>query len=212
MGEEILNYITKIGPMWGFIGAIIALGVNTYVTNKGKKVGARSYVEVLRVAANINDGVFKKGSKIVVTDELEEQLAKIEVEESAITDELKLRPNFLKIKNISPNPCFGLRMEGIQQNATEKEKYIDLELYVLKEDEEIYIPLKSLNNINYPTLILKVEYTTLANEKMIYENKITSKNGEVVEILQSIYVIKKWWKNEKIVKTTASNIKWRDVN
>ncbi|WP_154817172.1 hypothetical protein [Bacillus thuringiensis] len=37
MGEEILNYITKIGPMWGFIGAIIALGVNTYVTNKGKK-------------------------------------------------------------------------------------------------------------------------------------------------------------------------------
>ncbi|EEL44502.1 hypothetical protein bcere0021_34580 [Bacillus cereus Rock3-42] len=212
MGEGILNYITVIGPMWGFIGAIIALGVNTYVTNKGKKVGVRSYVEVLRVAANLNDGVFKKGSKIVVTDELEKQLAKIKVEESGITDEFKLRPNFLKIKNISSNPCFGLRIKGIKQNSTEKEKYIDLELYVLKDDEEIYIPMKSINNMIYPTLILKVEYTTLANEKMIYENKMTSKNGEVVEILQSIYVTKKWWKNEKIVKTTASNIKWRDVN
>ncbi|OOR26161.1 hypothetical protein [Bacillus cereus] len=212
MGEEILNYITKIGPMWGFIGAIIALGVNTYVTNKGKKVGVRSYVEVLKVAANLNDGVFKKGSKIVVTDELEEHLEKNKVEESGITDELKLRPNFLKIKNISSNPCFGLRIKGIKQNSIEKEKFIDLEFYVLKDDEELYIPLKSLNNVIYPTLILKVEYTTLANEKMIYENKITSKNGEVVEILQSIYVIKKWWKNEKIVKTTASDIKWRDVN
>ncbi|PFW00425.1 hypothetical protein COL21_08245 [Bacillus thuringiensis] len=210
MGEEILNYITKIGPMWGFIGAILALVVNTYVTNKSKKVGLRPYIEVVRTMANPNDGVFKKGSKIILTDELEEHLAK--VKESGIQNELTLRPNFLKVKNLSSNPCFGLRIKGVQQNSNVKETFLDLEFYVLNGDEELYIPLKPTNNLIYQTQIMEIEYATLANEKMLYKNETTSKNGKTVEILQSIYVIKSWWKNEKIVKTTASNLKWKDVN
>ncbi|MDR4903075.1 hypothetical protein RGW67_19265 [Bacillus mycoides] len=214
MGEVTWDMIiTKVAPISGFIGAIIALVVNTYFTNKGKKAGVRPYIEVvsLRADPNLDDGGFKEGAKMVVDEELKEHLNTSREEEDEMPDGLKWRANFLKIKNISSNPCFGLRIKRTLQNLNVKEHFRDLEFYVLKGDDELYIPMKPINSLVYPTVIVEVEYTTLANEKMIFRSETTSKNGKEIEILQSIYVVKRWWRNEKIVQTTVSNVEWKDI-
>ncbi|MEN3132062.1 hypothetical protein [Bacillus albus] len=214
MGEVTWDVIlTKVAPISGFIGAIIALVVNTYFTNKSKKAGVRPYIEVVSLRANPNfdDGGFKVGAKMVVDDEFKEHLKKSEEEEDEMPDELKWRPNFLKIKNISSNPCFGLRIKRTIQSLVVKEHFQDLEFYVLKGDDELYVPMKTINSLVYPTVIVEVEYTTLANEKMIFRSETTVENGKEVKISQSIYVVKRWWRNEKIVQTTVSNIEWKDI-
>lgn len=86
-----------------------------------------------------------------------------------------------------------------------------MEFYVLKGDDELYVPMKTINSLVYPTVIVEVEYTTLANEKMIFRSETTVENGKEVKISQSIYVVKRWWRNEKIVQTTVSNIEWKDI-
>ncbi|EJS58178.1 hypothetical protein ICG_01917 [Bacillus cereus BAG1X1-3] len=213
MGEVTWDVIiTKVAPISGFIGAIIALVVNTYFTNKGKKAGVRPYIEVvsLRADPNLDEGGFKKGAKMVVDEELKKHLDTSK-EENEILDGLKWRPTFLKIKNISSNPCFGLRIKRTQQNSNAKEYFRDLEFYVLKGDDELYIPMKTINSLVYPKVIVEVEYTTIANERMIFRSEMTFKNEKEVEILQGIYVVKRWWKNEKIVQTTVSNVEWKDI-
>ena len=71
-----------------------------------------------------------------------------------------------------------------------KEHFQDLEFYVLKGDDELYVPMKTINSLVYPTVIVEVEYTTLANEKMIFRSETTVENGKEVKISQSIYVVK----------------------
>ena len=46
---------------------------------------------------------------------------------------------------------------------------------------------------------------------MIFRSETTVENGKEVKISQSIYVVKRWWRNEKIVQTTVSNIEWKDI-
>ncbi|MED1511898.1 MULTISPECIES: hypothetical protein [Bacillus] len=49
MGEVTWDMIiTKVVPIIGFIGVIIALVVNTYFTNKGKKAGVRPHAHQLK--------------------------------------------------------------------------------------------------------------------------------------------------------------------
>ncbi|AVP48419.1 hypothetical protein [Bacillus cereus] len=216
MGEITWGLITKVAPISGFIGAIIVLVVNTYFTNKGKKAGVRSYVEVVRASADpeLDKGVFKTGSKMILTDELEEHLAKSKEDGGIIPDALKWRPNFLRVNNISANPCFGMKIKGvqkIQKKPNLNETFIDLELYALKGGDEIYIPLKSINSTNDSTIIIEIEYKTLANERMLYKNEMVYKDGELDKIVQSIYVVKWWWRNEKVVHTTVSNVEWKTI-
>ncbi|EPF11813.1 hypothetical protein ICA_02275 [Bacillus cereus BAG1O-3] len=213
MGEEIWNYIAKIGALWGFIGAIIVLLVNLYFTSRGKKEELRPYIEVLRVVADplLHKGALKKGGKMILTDELKKYLSEQREDSGSKSGGVNLYPTFLKVKNISSNPCFGLKVKGIKESGSIKNTFIDMEFYVLKGDDELYIPLETPNSSVYNQVTLEVEYKTVANEKMIYKNKTTSKNGKELELLQSIYVVKKWGRDERIVETTASNIEWQII-
>lgn len=82
---------------------------------------------------------------------------------------------------------------------------MNLEFYVLKDDDGLYISIKTINNLVYPTVIVEVEYTTLVTEKIIHRSKPTFDKEKELKILQIIYVIKRWCQNEKVVQTTLSN-------
>lgn len=210
MWAEVWSYVTTTGSMLGFVGSMIALLVNVFITTKGKKEGLRAYIDVERITANpkLDNYHYQKGSKLICTEEYEKLLSLLGEESNREMIENGAQCTFLKIKNMSSNPCFGMKIKLMLQSTNDNKDVEEIDIYVLQGSEELYIPFLYPRDKDYPTTILKVTYKTLANENMTYENKTTEGYKEEFTVIQSIYV-RKWFINRRVIHTPTTNLDWR---
>ncbi|WP_242238134.1 hypothetical protein [Bacillus cereus group sp. BfR-BA-01316] len=207
--EQILSNITN-WSMWGFIGSIIALIFNLRNANSLRKKNLRSYVVVESVTDNpySEDKVLKKGGRLILTEEYKKCLA--EHRQVSEFDEKELQGTFIKIKNISSNPCFDVVIKVILQDSIGEKLLNTVDIYLLEGNDELYIPSLSFNTMVYEMKRVEVEYKTITDEKMKYINQTINDSRGKDSVKHSMYV-RTWLRDRKVVMTNGSSLKWEVI-
>ncbi|MEB8943612.1 hypothetical protein P4H20_21055 [Bacillus cereus] len=210
MWEELWSYLVKNGPVLAFTGTMITLLVNLFTSKKDKKKSLRAFITTDLIKSNFElEGYHsKKGSKLFITKNYEEVLSEYNKISHPIKELNEIPCTFLKIKNITPNHCFRPRVEVNLIAESKGIKSAKFDIYMLQADEEVYIPLLSDDTEGIFTETIKVTYSTLANEDMTYKSKTIREEGQVVQIIESVYV-KGWFRNKTIITSLGSNSKWK---
>ncbi|HDR7783968.1 TPA: hypothetical protein QCY04_004335 [Bacillus wiedmannii] len=208
MLEQILAFVTQYS-MWGLIASIIVLIVNLINANSVRKKSLRSFIVVEGLKSNpySKDKILKVGARLILTEEYEKNLSNLR--EPGNLDEKEANFYFLKIKNISSNPCFGMEVKFTIHDSLYDNEIKTINIYALESDEELYIPYPNdfITAIDYKIKKTEIVYTTVANEKMVYINETSPDGVKKVDVKQSIHV-RKWWGDKKVVIVTDSNLDW----
>ncbi|PGW63553.1 hypothetical protein COE18_10330 [Bacillus cereus] len=195
--------------MWGLIASIIVLIINLINANSVRKKSLRSFIVVEGLKSNpySKDKILKEGARLILTEEYEKNLSNLR--EAGNLDEKEANFYFLKIKNISSSPCFGMEVKFTIQDSLYDNEIKTINIYALESDEELYIPYPNdfITAIDYKIKKTEIVYTTVANEKMVYINETSPDGVKKVDVKQSIHV-RKWWGDKKVVMVTDSNLDW----
>ncbi|MGG4231151.1 hypothetical protein [Bacillus paramycoides] len=213
MWEQLWSYLVKNGPVLAFTGTMITLLVNLFTTRKDKKKSLRAFISTDLILGNftLNGYHYEKGSKLFITkkyEELREEFDNLSLSKEALSE---IPCAFLKIKNITSNHCFGPRVEVNIISESKEIKSMMFDIYMLQANQEVYIPLISDDTEDQFTETIKVTYSTLANEVMTYKSKTIRKDGQVEQIIESVYV-KGWFRNKTVITSLGSNSKWKVLN
>lgn len=203
MWKEIWAYISTTGSMLAFIGSILTLIVNLFITRKNRKEGARAYIDTKMALAEIDLEKFpyEAGSRLIITDEYAEYCKRNKQEKQKYT--------FVQMKNISKNPCFGPRIKLKLVDGNKNIKHQIFDVYMLQENEVMYIPIISSEGHHYNVDTIEVTYKTLANEIMTYRSRvIQDASSQKVKVIESIS-IRKWFRECKLISTSGLGVNWK---
>lgn len=208
MLEQTFAFITQYS-MWGLIASIIVLIVNLINANSVRKKSLRSFIVVEGLKSNpySKDKILKEGARLILTEEYKKNLSNLR--EVVNLDEKEANFYFLKIKNISSSPCFGMEVKFTIPDSLYNNEIETINIYALESDEELYIPYPNdfITAIDYKIKKTEIVYTTVANEKMVYINETSPDGVKKVDVKQSMHV-RKWWGDKKVVMVTDSNLDW----
>ncbi|MGG1197363.1 hypothetical protein BK720_04670 [Bacillus thuringiensis serovar brasilensis] len=208
MLEQMLAFITQYS-MWGLIASIIVLIVNLINANSVRKKSLRSFIVVEGLKSNpySKDKILKEGARLILTEEYEKNLSNLREADNLDIKEANFY--FLKIKNISSSPCFGMEIKFTLQDSLYKNEFKTINIYALESDEELYIPYPNdfITAIDYKIKKTEIVYTTVANEKLVYINETSPDGVKKVDVIQSMHV-RKWCGDKKVVIVTGSNLDW----
>ncbi|ALL24084.1 hypothetical protein ABEX41_08620 [Bacillus tropicus] len=212
MWEQLWSYLVENGPVLAFTGTMITLLVNLFTTRKDKKKSLRAFISTDLILGNfaLNGYHYEKGSKLFITKkygELRDELDKLSLTKEELS---KIPCSFLKVKNITSNHCFGPKVEVNIISESKEIKSMMFDIYMLQANEEVYIPLLSDDEDQF-TETIKVTYSTLANEVMTYKSKVIREDGQLEQIIESVYV-KGWFRNKAVITSLGSNSKWKVLN
>lgn len=204
---EMWKYIVTTGSILAFIGSMITLLVNFVLSRRVNTASSRTYLECIIVDSNIrleNSGN-KKGAKLFHSKEYRTLTQKFKDEKDRDVKETRDECRFLKVENIGSNPCFDVKVRLTLKCGDTEEINKNWDIYSLKEDEEIYIPLIDSNFQKYTIPVIEVEYKTIANETLIYRNEVMDNNHK------KIIVMKSGLRNQKLITIDGPALKWETL-
>ncbi|PER23512.1 MULTISPECIES: hypothetical protein [Bacillus] len=204
---EMWNYIVTTGSILAFIGSMITLLVNFVLSRRVNTASSRTYLECIMIDSNIrleNSGN-KKGAKLFHSKEYRTLTQKFKDEKDRGVKETRDECRFLKVENIGSNPCFDVKVRLTLKCGDTEEINKNWDIYSLKEDEEIYIPLIDSNFQKYTIPVIEVKYKTIANETLIYRNEVMDNNHK------KIIVMKSGLRNQKLITIDGPALKWETL-
>lgn len=204
---EIWNYIVKTGSMLAFIGSMITLLVNLVLTRRVNTANSRTYLECTVTDSDIrlNNSGYKMGSKVFDSKEFSALAQKLEDERKRGVVETRDICRFFKVENIGSNPCFDVKIRLTLKCKDTDEINKKWDIYSLKEDEQIYIPIIDSNFQKYTVPLIEVDYKTTANETLMYRNEMMDKNHK------KIIVMKSGLRGQKLITIDGPILKWKTL-
>lgn len=201
------------------IAPFITFFLGRMASNFDKKLNHRTYLMIDEIQANYklkNYKHFKDGTKLILPDSfkpLELKLDQLIKSGNFTPSESKM--NFLKIKPFGESIITSGWVQLYLKSTYNGEKWtVETNLPILGKNEEIFIAIDKVEYLTTEHLIEKIiiEYTTQANEKILYKSfRRKNKDNEIL-ITESHSVKKYKLFYKKIQNSKTCNMEWLFLN
>ncbi|MGM0887180.1 MAG: hypothetical protein ACQEW5_09460 [Bacillota bacterium] len=189
---------------------IIAFFLGRFGHYTDRKLEYRTFLESDPITAIYklkNMPNIKSGTRLLIPDEYIS--LKKEIDTGSIPPTVKL--TYLKIKSYGKSIVTNVWISvTLRDDDTKKSWYLDISLPTIDKDEEIFIPMDSLDRLDFDFYIaeIKMTYQTQAGEKLRYTSKRTRNAIKEIVVKNSHSVKKYHLFYHSISSAKGSNVGW----